>query len=269
MPAPHALILGGTAEAQALATALTTTGIRVTTSLAGRVAKPRTPPGELRIGGFGGAEGLARWMREHHVTALLDATHPFAHRISENAAEAAQSTGTPLIALRRPGWTPTPGDHWHSVHTLAEAAALLPTLGQRIFLTTGRLGLSAFAPQGDERLPDESAPQAPRTLQDLWFLIRSVETPDPPIPTHHQLLLTRGPFTLEGERDLLRAHRIDVLVTKDSGGPATAAKLTAARELGLPVVVVRRPDPPVGVRTAPDVQTVLALLSPAAADTCP
>ncbi|GGP31608.1 cobalt-precorrin-6A reductase [Streptomyces melanogenes] len=258
MPAPHALILGGTAEAQALATALTTTGTRVTTSLAGRVATPRTPPGELRIGGFGGAEGLARWMREHHVTALLDATHPFAHRISENAVKAAQNTGTPLIALRRPGWTPTPADHWHSVHTLAEAAALLPTLGQRIFLTTGRLGLSAFAPQ------DGADP-----LQDLWFLIRSVETPDPPTPRHYQLLLARGPFTLEGERDLLRAHRIDVLVTKDSGGPATAAKLTAARELGLPVVVVRRPDPPAGVRTAPDVQTVLALLSPAAADTYP
>ncbi|WP_329402641.1 cobalt-precorrin-6A reductase [Streptomyces melanogenes] len=258
MPAPHALILGGTAEARALATALTATGTRVTTSLAGRVTEPRPLPGELRTGGFGGAEGLARWMRDHHVTALLDATHPFAHRISENAAEAARSTGTQLIALRRPGWTPTPGDRWHSVHTLTEAAALLPTLGHRVFLTTGRLGLQAFVPQ------DGADP-----LHALWFLIRSVEAPDPPTPHHGQLLLARGPFTLEGERELLREHRIDVLVTKDSGGPATAAKLTAARELGLPVVVVRRPDPPAGVRTAPDVQTVLALLSPAAADTYP
>ncbi|MFI1104718.1 cobalt-precorrin-6A reductase [Streptomyces melanogenes] len=258
MPAPHALILGGTAEARALATALTATGIRVTTSLAGRVAAPRTPPGELRIGGFGGAEGLARWMREHHVTALLDATHPFAHRISENAAEAARSTGTELIALRRPGWTPAPGDIWHSVPTLAEAAALLPALGRRVFLTTGRMGLQAFVPQ------DGADP-----LHALWFLIRSVEAPDPPTPRHCEVVLDRGPFTLDGERRLLREHRIDVLVTKDSGGPATAAKLTAARELGLPVVVVRRPDPPAGVRTAPDVQTVLALLSPAAADTYP
>ncbi|WHM35457.1 cobalt-precorrin-6A reductase [Streptomyces sp. BPTC-684] len=269
MPAPHALILGGTAEARALATALTATGMRVTTSLAGRVAEPRALPGELRTGGFGGAEGLARWMREHHVTALLDATHPFAHRISENAAEAAHRTGTQLIALRRPGWTPAPGDRWHSVHTLAEAAALLPTLGRRVFLTTGRLGLGAFVPQGDEHVPDKHASQAPHPLHDLWFLIRSVEPPAPPTPAHCQVLLARGPFTLEGERELLREHRIDVLVTKDSGGPATAAKLTAARELGLPVVVVRRPDPPAGVRTVPDVHTLLALLSPAAADTYP
>ncbi|MFD9488503.1 cobalt-precorrin-6A reductase [Streptomyces sp. NPDC059991] len=258
MPAPHALILGGTAEARALATALTASGMRVTTSLAGRVAAPRALPGELRTGGFGGAEGLARWMREHHVTALLDATHPFAHRISENAAEASRRTGTELIALRRPGWTPAPGDRWHSVHTLDEAAALLPALGRRVFLTTGRLGLHAFVPQ------DGADP-----LHGLWFLVRSVEAPDPPTPRHSQVLLDRGPFTLDGERALLREHRIDVLVTKDSGGPATAAKLTAARELGLPVVVVRRPGPPAGVRTAPDVHTVLALLSPAAADTYP
>lgn len=175
MPAPHALILGGTAEARALAAALTATGMRVTTSLAGRVAAPRALPGELRTGGFGGAEGLACWMREHHVTALLDATHPFAHRISENAAEAARRTGTELIALRRPGWAPAPGDRWHSVHTLDEAAALLPALGRRVFLTTGRLGLHAFVPQGGAD-----------PLHDLWFLVRSVEAPDPrppPLPT--------------------------------------------------------------------------------------
>ncbi|MEU4351285.1 cobalt-precorrin-6A reductase [Streptomyces sp. NPDC023838] len=251
----HALILAGTTEARALATALTATGMRVTTSLAGRVREPKPLPGDLRTGGFGGPDGLARWMREHHVTALLDATHPFATRISENAAEAARRTGIQLIALRRPGWTPIPGDRWHSVRTLDEAAALLPTLGRRVFLTTGRLGLHAFVPQGE--------------AHDLWFLIRSVEEPDPPTPHACQVLLDRGPFTIDGERALLREHRIDVLVTKDSGGPATAAKLTAARELGLPVVVVRRPDPPAGVRTAPDVDTVLALLSPAAADTYP
>ncbi|MEU1073457.1 MULTISPECIES: cobalt-precorrin-6A reductase [unclassified Streptomyces] len=254
---PHTLILAGTTEARELAAALDAVGIRVTTSLAGRVGTPRALPGELRVGGFGGAEGLAAWMREHHVTALLDATHPFAHRISENAADAARRTGTPLIALRRPGWAPGPGDRWHSVRTLDEAAALLPSLGRRVFLTTGRLGLAAFVPVGDSG-PDP-----------LWFLVRSVELPDPPTPRHCQVLLDRGPFTLDGERRLLREHRVDVLVTKDSGGPATAAKLTAARELGLPVVVVRRPEPPAGVTTVPDVDSVLALLSSAAADTCP
>ncbi|GAA0599244.1 cobalt-precorrin-6A reductase [Streptomyces crystallinus] len=257
MPTPHALILGGTAEARALATALTAAGTRVTTALAGRVSTPRPVPGELRIGGFGGPQGLAAWMREHHVTALLDATHPFAHRISENAAEAARNTGVELIALRRPGWTPGPGDRWHSAGSLDEAAALLPALGRRAFLATGRLGLQAFVPREEA----------------VWFLIRSVEPPQPPTPRHCQVVLDRGPFTLEGERRLLREHRIDVLVTKDSGGPATAAKLTAARELGLPVVVVRRPDPPAGVTTAPDVASVLALLSallsPGAADRCP
>ncbi|MGP9017220.1 cobalt-precorrin-6A reductase [Streptomyces sp. BR1] len=253
MPAPHVLVLAGTAEARELAARLVDGGgVRVTASLAGRVAVPRTPAGEVRIGGFGGAEGLARWIREHRVTVVVDATHPFAERISENAPEAARATGVELIALRRPGWTPGPGDRWHSVGTLKEAATLLPTLGTRVFLTTGRLGLAAFAEN-----------------DDLWFLVRSVEPPEPPTPRNCELILDRGPFTLDGEREVLRTHRIDVVVTKDSGGPATAAKLTAARELGLPVVVVRRPEPPAGVRTAADVDGVLALLSRAAADRCP
>jgi len=261
----HILILGGTTEARQLAAELTGPGPaatpRVTTSLAGRVTRPRTPAGHLRIGGFGGPDGLADWLRTHEVDTVVDATHPFAGTISAHAAEAAKTTGTALFALRRPGWTAGPGDRWHPARDLAHAAALLPGLGRRIFLTTGRLGLAAFA----------TAPGADR----LHFLVRSVEPPEPPLPRHTEVILDRGPYTVDGETALLRAHAVDVLVTKDSGGPATAAKLVAARDLGLPVVVVRRPPPPDGVRVVPDVPSALRLLGPAgrfspgAADTCP
>ncbi|MFF4342560.1 cobalt-precorrin-6A reductase [Kitasatospora sp. NPDC001540] len=233
----HVLILGGTSEARRLAEVLVADpALRVTSSLAGRVERPRLPAGEVRVGGFGGPAGLAAWLRAHAVDALLDATHPFAERISRNAALAAAETGTPLLALRRPGWVPQDGDRWHAVPSLAAAAEALPALGRRVFLTTGRQGIAAFA-----------------HLDGLVFLARSVEPPVAPMPTVTEVLLERGPFTLDGERALLRAHRIEVLVTKDSGSAATAPKLTAARELGLPVVVVQRPAPPEGVRTAPDV----------------
>ncbi|MFK0260693.1 cobalt-precorrin-6A reductase [Streptomyces angustmyceticus] len=241
-PPRHVLILGGTTEARRLAAALAPESAmvpgaapRVTTSLAGRVAAPRLPAGEVRIGGFGGPEGLARWLREHAVDALIDATHPFADTISHNAALAAATAHVPLLALRRPGWVPGPGDTWHQVTSLDEAAAALPALGTRVFLTTGRMGLAHFA-----------------HLTDHWFLVRSVDAPEPPYPPRMTTLLDRGPFTLEGERALLRDHRIDVLVTKDSGAAATAAKLTAAREAGVPVVVVRRPPLPEGVPVAAD-----------------
>ncbi|MET9254601.1 cobalt-precorrin-6A reductase [Streptomyces sp. NPDC003717] len=232
----HVLILGGTTEARGLAELLAAEplpGLRVTNSLAGRVAAPRLPPGEVRVGGFGGAEGLADWLRGHAVDLLVDATHPFAGTMSFHAARAAEAAGVPLLALRRPGWRPVEGDDWHEAGSLAEAAALLPALGRRVFLTTGRTGLSAFA-----------------GLDDLWFLVRSVDPPEAPHPARMEVLLDRGPFTLDGEREVLRAHRIDVLVTKDSGGAATAPKLRAAREAGLPVVVVRRPRVPDGVREA-------------------
>ena len=236
-PQQHVLVLGGTGEARRLAAELACEpGLVVTSALAGRVAAPLLPPGRVRIGGFGGAEGLAAWLREQQVTAVVDATHPFAAQISANAARAAAEAAVPLLALRRPGWTATDGDRWHPAGSPTEAAALLPGLGSRVFLTTGRLGLAAFA-----------------DLPRLFFLVRSVEPPEPPLPRCGTVLLSRGPFTLDGERALLREHRIDVLVTKDSGGAATAAKLTAAREAGLPVVVIRRPPPPPGVPTAPDV----------------
>ncbi|GGU59285.1 precorrin-6A reductase [Streptomyces albospinus] len=233
-PARHVLVLGGTTEARRLAAVLEPEpGVRVTSSLAGRVAAPRLPAGEVRIGGFGGPEGLARWLREHAVDALIDATHPFAGTISFHAAQAAATAHVPLLALRRPGWVPGPGDIWHQVPSLADAARALPGLGARVFLTTGRMGLSHFA-----------------HLTDLWFLVRSVDAPEPPHPPRMTAVLDRGPFTLDGERDLLRRHRIDVLVTKDSGAAATAPKLAAAREAGVPVVVVQRPPAPEGVPVA-------------------
>ncbi|MET7676582.1 cobalt-precorrin-6A reductase [Streptomyces seoulensis] len=254
----HVLILGGTTEARRLATALAARpGLRVTTSLAGRVSRPGAVDGEVRVGGFGGAVGLADWLRAHRVTALVDATHPFAERITANAAEAARAAGVPHAVLRRPGWDLD--DDWHPVASLEEAARLVPRLGKRVFLSTGRLGLAAFA-----------------ELTAIQFVVRSVEPPEPPLPPHCELVLARGPFTLADELDLLRAHRVDVLVTKDSGGAATAPKLTAARTLSLPVVVVRRPELPSTVRALPDVDGVLDWLArvippggSCAADTCP
>lgn len=240
----HVLILGGTTEARELAAALAAhPGVHVTTSLAGRVARPGAVEGDVRVGGFGGAEGLADWLRAEHVDTVVDATHPFAESITANAARAAGATGVPAVVLRRPGWRPGPGDRWHEVASLDEAAALLPSLGHRVLLTTGRLGLAAFA-----------------HLTDLHFVVRSVDPPEPPMPPHTEVLLARGPFTPADEAALLHEHRIDVLVTKDSGGEATSAKLTAARQLALPVVVVRRPPLPEGVEAVPDVAGVLGWL---------
>lgn len=240
----HILVLGGTTEARRLAESLVAMdGIKVTSSLAGRVARPRLPPGEVRVGGFGGAEGMAEWLRAHHVDAVIDATHPFAGTISFNAASAAAAVHVPLLALRRPGWVPVEGDRWHVAESLVGAAELLPELGRRVLLTTGRMGLAAFAP-----------------LDSLWFLMRSVDAPEAPCPARMEVLLDRGPFSLEGERELIRRHRVDVLVTKDSGGDATAPKLTAAREAGIPVVVVRRPPVPPGVRVAGTPEEAITLL---------
>lgn len=226
MTPTEVLVLGGTSEARELAKELTAREVRVVSSLAGRVARPRLPVGEVRVGGFGGADGLAAWLRENDVRAVVDATHPFAERIGANAATAAESTGVPLLRLARPGWQESPGDTWHWADNLPQAAAELPDLGKRAFLTSGRQGLAAFADL------------------ELWFLIRCVDPPEPPLPRHHEVILDRGPYEVDGERALMTAHRIDVLVTKDSGGTLTSAKLTAARELGLPVLMIRRPPRP-------------------------
>jgi precorrin-6A/cobalt-precorrin-6A reductase len=221
------LILGGTAEARALAQGLHDAGVPLISSLAGRVARPRVPSGPVRIGGFGGPEALATWLAEEAITAVVDATHPFAQRISASAAQACAVAAVPLLRLERPGWAARPGDRWHRVADLDAAARLVGALGSRVMLTTGRQGLGAFA-----------------GVTAAWFLVRCVDPPQPPLPADHELVLSRGPFTLAGELALIDRHAIDVVVTKDSGGPLTVAKLDAARERGLPVVVVERPPRP-------------------------
>jgi precorrin-6A/cobalt-precorrin-6A reductase len=218
------LILGGTAEARELARELAAAEVPVISSLAGRVARPRLPAGEVRIGGFGGPDALARWLHDHGIVAVVDATHPFAERISASAAVACPRAGVPLLRLERPGWCERPGDRWRWVDGLEAAAAAIPELGERVLLTTGRQGLGAFA-----------------GVDEAWFLIRCVDPPAPPLPTRHELILDRGPYTLAGELALIDRHHLDVVVTKDSGGRHTQAKLDGARERGLPVIVVRRP----------------------------
>lgn len=225
---PRVLLLGGTGEARALAEALSATPrFEVVSSLAGRVDDPKLPAGEVRIGGFGGPDGLADWMRRTAVDVVVDATHPFAATMTAHAAAAAATCGTPIVHLRRPGWVETPGDRWIRVPSTLDAAARVDELGARVFLTIGRQGVGAFA-----------------DLTRPWFLIRSIEAPRPPLPPHREMLPARGPFSLDEERELLARWRIDVVVTKDSGGDATAAKLTAAREAGLPVVMIDRPPLP-------------------------
>ncbi len=241
------LVLGGTTEGRAAASALAgRSGLRVVSSLAGAVRSPSLPDGEVRVGGFGGAGGLADWLRDERVDAVLDATHPFADGITANAAAACAATGTPLVVLRRPGWTAGAGDRWHRVGSVPAAAAALPELlpgpDGRVLLTTGRGGLAAFAPVEAE------------------FWIRAVDPPGPPLPSRYELLLDRGPFPLDDERALMARIRPHVLVTKDSGGTATAPKLAAAREAGIPVLVVDRPTLPDGVDTAATVDEALTRL---------
>jgi precorrin-6A/cobalt-precorrin-6A reductase len=234
------LVLGGTGEARRLATALVDAGVDVLSSLAGRVADPVLPPGRVRVGGFGGVEGLAEALAE--VDAVVDATHPFAAGMTANAAAAAAGTGTPLLRLQRPGWTAGPGDDWRWVPDLAAAAAAVAGASS-VFVTTGRQGLAAFAGLRGE------------------VLVRSVDPPAPPLPARCTVVLARGPFTVEEETALMRQHAVEVVVTKDSGGAMTAAKLTAARELGVPVVLVRRPPLPPGVPVVATVEKALDWLA--------
>jgi precorrin-6A/cobalt-precorrin-6A reductase len=238
------LVLGGTGEARRLATALVDRGVDVVSSLAGRTAEPLLPPGEVRIGGFGGAEGLAAWLREHPVRAVVDATHPFAATMTRHAAQAAAATGTALLRLQRPGWHERPGDDWRWVDSLEQAAAAVAGF-RHVFVTTGRMGLGAFAGLTQE------------------VLIRSVDPPEPPLPPRTTVVLERGPFTVEEELALMREHGVDVVVTKDSGSHLTEAKLTAARQLGIPVVVVRRPPLPPGVPVVATVEEALQWLGEA------
>ena len=203
-------------------------GIAATVSLAGRVATPLPHALPIRTGGFGGAEGLAAWLGTHGITHLIDASHPFAAQMSRNAVVAAEQTGIPLAALTRPAWTPQSGDDWTEVPGTAAAVASLAGPRQRVFLAIGSQTLSAFAAQ----------PQH-------YYLLRLVDPPEtqPPLPDCH-VEIARGPFTLDGDLALLRRHRIQRIVAKNSGGTAARAKLDAARILGLPVTLIARPALP-------------------------
>ncbi len=239
------LILGGTAEASGLARALAEDPrIAAITSLAGRTRAPAVLPGEVRVGGFGGPEALAEYLRSEAIDLVVDATHPFAARISRNAAEACETAGLPRLLLARPAWTPQTGDNWIPANDTEAAAAALPGLGKRAFLAIGRQELAAFA-----------------GLTGLWFLLRLVEAPDAPPPlANHHLVLGRGPFAIEQELELLREHGIEVVVSKNSGGAGASAKIAAARELGLPVVMIERPPAPAS-ETAETVEAALAWIN--------
>jgi precorrin-6A/cobalt-precorrin-6A reductase len=230
---PHLLILGGTGEATALAAAaLARFGDRlaVTTSLAGRTDHPAPLPGASRIGGFGGAEGLAAYLRAEKIDLLVDATHPFAWRMSRQARLAADDAGVPRLLLLRPPWPRHPDDQWLEVDDMDAAASMLPRLGRRVLLTVGTRDLAVFS-----------------ACDGLHFVVRLVDPPRGALPlASAEVILGRGPFDLAEERRLLAYHRIEVLVSKASGGDATAAKLVAAREAHLPVVMVRRPTPEPG-----------------------
>jgi len=238
MPTPnryHLLILGGTAEGAALAqAAIDAFGdrLRVTTSLAGRTEQPGPLPGAVRIGGFGGPAGLTSFIAAQAVDLLVDATHPFADQMARHAREAAEAAQIPRLMLIRPAWRRHPLDRWIEVGDVPGAAAVVPRAGRRVFLTVGPSELEAFA-----------------RLEDRFFLVRMIDPPREPVPlVDHEIVLGRGPFTVAGERQLMRRHAIDVLVAKASGGAATEAKITAARELSIPVVMVRRPLPERGER---------------------
>jgi precorrin-6A/cobalt-precorrin-6A reductase len=222
------LILGGITEAYALARELSAReDLHVITSLAGRTKSPRIPEGDLRVGGFGGPEGLATYLADQRIDAVVDCTHPFASRMGWNAAAACATRSVPLLRLERPAWVRREGDHWNEVDDWEEAAAAVHAQASRVLLALGRQELEPFAP-----------------LDEVWFLIRSVEAPDPmPAFAQAELLLTRGPFSLVGERALLTERSIDTIVCKNSGGP-TDAKLEAARALGVRVVMKRRPPRP-------------------------
>ncbi|ARV62001.1 cobalt-precorrin-6A reductase [Nostocales cyanobacterium HT-58-2] len=238
------LILGGTSDAAELADqASAMPEVEVITSLAGRTRQPITPAGILRVGGFGGEAGLVEYLREAKIDILIDATHPFAAQISFHAVRAATTCKIPHLMFIRPVWERLPGDQWVEVESVEAAAAVLPELAKRVFLTIGRQQLAPFA-----------------SLEDIWFLMRLIELPAPDalVPSG-VILCDRGPFALENERKLLIEHQIDTIVSKNSGGDATYAKIIAARELGIKVVIVKRPATPPGEKVS-DVESAVAWL---------
>ncbi|WP_246472993.1 cobalt-precorrin-6A reductase [Pelagibacterium limicola] len=231
------LILGGTGEARALASNLIALGHEVTSSLAGRTRAPQLPPGPVRMGGFGGVDGLAAYMQEGGFTHLVDATHPFAAQISGNAVIASAKTGIPLLRLEREVWLKPESANWLEVPTMEVAAESLPA-GARVLLTIGRQEVGAFFGRAD-----------------CQFVARVIESPET-VPEGWKLIAVRGPFSLEDEIGLMRRHGITHLVSKNSGGDAGFAKLEAAAALGIEVLMVRRPKLP-DAPTASTVEEVL------------
>jgi precorrin-6A/cobalt-precorrin-6A reductase len=241
----HILILGGTNEARQLAGRLADRAdIRVTLSLAGRTASPAAQPVPVRVGGFGGTEGLAAYLDMHGIDVLVDATHPYAATIATHAAEAATRAGVPILALRRPAWTAVTGDRWTEVKDVDAAIGALGDAPRRVFLAIGRQEVGAFA----------AAPQHD-------YLIRSVDPVQPPLKVPHAAyIVARGPFTEDDERELLKDNRIEVVVAKNSGGQATYGKIAAARALGVGVIMLRRPTLP-NVHSAETVQDAVDWLN--------
>ncbi len=223
------LILGGTTEASALVRGLLPhADLSVTLSLAGRTTTPTVEAVPTRIGGFGGPEGLAHYLRDRAIDRLIDATHPFAARISRNAAEAAAAADVPLLAIRRPAWVRQADDLWTEVETVAECAKVLGAVPRRVFLTVGRMEVAVFA----------AAPQHA-------YVVRTIEPLGESLPVPRLTAIrARGPFDEAAETTLMRHSAIEVLVTKNAGGAATYGKIAAARTLRLPVVIVRQPWKP-------------------------
>ena len=245
MPNPiKVLLLGGTSEARMLAARLDADErFTVETSLAGATEKPLPVAGGSRRCGFGGTAGLADYLRAASVDIVIDGTHAFAATISRNAAEACDQTKTERLVVQRPPWEKTEGDRWLDVSDVPEAAAAVSQRGGRVFITIGRQDIAAFS-----------------GCRDAWFLIRSIDRPKQMIEVeNYQLLQARGPFDFAAEKALLETNSIDLIVSKNSGGPDTYAKIEAARALALPVVMIRRPTPPDG-STVPSVEAALAWL---------
>jgi precorrin-6A/cobalt-precorrin-6A reductase len=234
---PRILILGGTTEARALGESLAKRGdLEVTLSLAGRTASPVAHAVPIRVGGFGGAAGLADYLVAERIDALIDATHPYANIISENAATAARDTGVPFVALRRLPWRAVAGDRWIEVDDTVAAVSAIGETSRNVFVALGRNELGAFA----------GAPQH-------HYLVRSVDPVDPPLPLPHVTYVTaRGPFSEATDGALMTAHQIEVVIAKNSGGNAAYGKIVAARALGIEVILLRRPSAP----AAPAVETV-------------
>lgn len=224
---PNLLILGGTTEANALAKSVADQGIPATYSYAGRVDNPRSQPVPMRVGGFGGAAGLARYIHEHGVTHVVDATHPFAAQMSRNAVEACAGGATPLAALTRPAWVAQDGDNWQHVPDIEGAVEALAGPARRVFLAVGRMHLHDFAAQPQHH-----------------YLLRLVDDPDAlPLPKS-DVIVSRGPFSVEEDRALMERHHTQLIVSKNAGGTGARAKLDAARALGLPVLMIDRPTLP-------------------------